>query len=147
MRFKPTELVSLAVAGLAFAGAAISAFYSYTNRNRELDIKLVEIGIGILRADPKDTGLTSARGWAIQIIEHYSGIAFDDEDRRTLLNKPLIYQSGITNGYIEGISRSAADAYLACVIVNQSQEARKRCDDILRVPGPGGGQVSPPPIK
>ena len=27
-------------------------------------IKLVELGIGILRADPKDTGLTAARGWA-----------------------------------------------------------------------------------
>jgi hypothetical protein len=93
MRLKTTEIVSLTVAGLAFAGSLTSAFYTYTNRNRELDIKLVELGIGVLRADPKDTGLTAARGWAIQVIENNSNVKFSDDDRKSLLEKPLLYRS------------------------------------------------------
>ena len=81
------------MAGIAFVGSVVSAFYSYANRNRELDIKLVEIGIGILRADPKDTGLTAARAWAVQIIEDNSRTKFSDADRASLLQKPLLFES------------------------------------------------------
>jgi hypothetical protein len=79
------------VASLAFAGSIISAIYTYTSRNRELDIKLVEIGIGILRADPKETGLTAARGWAVQVIEDNSKVKFSPADRETLLLRPLLF--------------------------------------------------------
>jgi len=95
MPFKATEIVSLSVAVLAFAGSLTSAFYTYSNRNREMDIKLVEIGIGILRADPKETGLTAARGWAVDVIEHYSGLRFSDSDRATLLQRPLLFRPTI----------------------------------------------------
>ena len=96
MRFKPTEIATIAVAGLALVGSVISAFYTYTNRNRELDIKLVEIGIGILRSDPKETGLTAARGWAVQVIEENSRVKFSNDDRQGLLQKPLLYQPAAT---------------------------------------------------
>jgi uncharacterized protein (DUF1778 family) len=91
MRFTATETVSISVAALAFLGSVTSAFYTYSNRNRELDIKLVELGIGILRSDPKDTGLTAARGWALQVIEENSRVNFSDEDRAALLHKPLLF--------------------------------------------------------
>jgi hypothetical protein len=91
MRFTATETVSISVAALAFLGSVTSAFYTYSNRNRELDIKLVELGIGILRADPKDTGLTAARGWALQVIEENSRVKFSDEDRAALIHKPLLF--------------------------------------------------------
>lgn len=89
MRFKPTEIVSLAVAALAFAGSGVSALYTYTSRNRELDIRLVEIGIGVLRADPKETGIAGARNWAIQVIENSSNIMFSETDKKALLERPL----------------------------------------------------------
>jgi hypothetical protein len=91
MRFTATETVSISVAALAFLGSVTSAFYTYSNRNRELDIKLVELGIGILRADPKETGLTAARGWALQVIEENSRVRFSDEDRAALLQRPLLF--------------------------------------------------------
>ena len=96
MPFKATEIVSLSVAFLAFVGSITSAFYTYSNRNRELDIKLVEIGIGILRADPKETGLTAARGWAVDVIEHFSGLQFSDADRQALLQRPLLFRPTVT---------------------------------------------------
>ena len=121
MRFKPTEIATIAVAGIALVGSITAAFYTYANRNRELDIKLVEIGIGILRTDPKDTGLTAARGWAVQVIEDNSRVKFSTEDRLTLLNKPLLYRSAgnvvsrdleaiffITDALSEGLSPDVA---------------------------------------
>ena len=92
MRLTRTEITSLSVAALALAGSLGSAVYSYANRNRELDIKLVEIGLGILRADPKETNITPAREWAIQVVETNSGIKFTDADHKALLQQPIRYQ-------------------------------------------------------
>jgi len=71
MRFKATEIVSLAVAGIALLGSLTSAYYTYINRNRELDIELVKIGISILRADPKEDQTNGAREWALDIVETF----------------------------------------------------------------------------
>ena len=90
MRFKASEIVALSVAGLAFAGSIISSLYTYTNRNRELDIELVKLGVGILRADPKETQTNGAREWAIQIIERYSGQPFSEEAKKQLLQSKLV---------------------------------------------------------
>jgi hypothetical protein len=95
MRFKPTELATIIVAAIAFLGAIASAFYTYTARNRELDIELVKIGIGILRADPKETQTAGAREWAIRLVEARSGQPFSEEARKELLQNQLIYPSYI----------------------------------------------------
>jgi hypothetical protein len=92
MRFKSTEIATIAVAGVALIGSVVSAFYTYANRNRELDIKLVEIGIGILRTDPNGADLASARAWAIQVIEDNSKVKFSAGDRESLLKNPLLYR-------------------------------------------------------
>jgi hypothetical protein len=91
MRFKPTEIVTIIVAAIAFLGAISSAFYTYTARNRELDIELVKIGIAILRADPKEAQTNAAREWAIKIIEAHSGQPFSTEAKADLLNNKLTY--------------------------------------------------------
>jgi len=92
MRFKATEIVSLTVAFLAFFSAIVSALYTYANRNRELDIKIVEMGISILRADPKETQTQGAREWAIQVIERFSGETFSKEAKSELLKYKLDFQ-------------------------------------------------------
>lgn len=57
--------------------------------NEELRVHLVEIAIGILRADPKED-VTPARAWAIDVIERNSGVLFTSEDRAALLHKPVL---------------------------------------------------------
>jgi hypothetical protein len=91
MRFKPAEIVTIIVAGIALAGSIISAFYTYTSRNRELDIELVKVGIGILRADPKEAQTNAAREWAIRLIETHSGQEFSAEAKSQLLNNKWVY--------------------------------------------------------
>jgi hypothetical protein len=99
MLFKATEIVSITAAGIACVGAVVSALipalYTHTSRNRELDIKLVEIAISILRADPKETQTQGARTWAIEVIEAHSGRKFSAEARSELLQNKL----GISDGW------------------------------------------------
>src|SRR4051812_35568454 len=90
MRFKPTALAAIIVAGIALLGTMAQALYTYTARSRELDIELVKIGISILRADPKETQTAGAREWAIRVIERYSRQDFTEKAKRELLENQLI---------------------------------------------------------
>jgi hypothetical protein len=78
-------VVSAAIAGAASFGAG---YLTFASKDQELKVHLVEIAIGILRADPKED-VTPARGWALDIIEKNSGVPFSQEDREALLHKPL----------------------------------------------------------
>jgi hypothetical protein len=75
---------ALGVFGAGFA----TAYYGFESKDEELRVHLVEIAIGILRADPKED-VAPARGWAIETIENNSGVKFSDEDRKALLHKPI----------------------------------------------------------
>jgi hypothetical protein len=93
MRIRPTEVISVIVASIACLGAVASAYYTYANRNRELDIKLVEMGIGILRADPNEGQTRDVREWAIKIIETYSHESFSEQAKQRLLQNRLGFDS------------------------------------------------------
>jgi hypothetical protein len=70
-------VLSAAIAGAASFGAGYLAFAS---KDQELKVHLVEIAIGILRADPKED-VTPARGWALDVIEKNSGVPFRKTER------------------------------------------------------------------
>jgi hypothetical protein len=89
MRLKPTELATIAVALVALGGTVITALYTYTSRNRKLDIALVKIGISILRADPRESQTQGAREWAIEVIEINSRLKFSAAARAELLQNKL----------------------------------------------------------
>jgi len=78
-------VLAAAIAGAASFGAAYLAFAS---KDQELKVHLVEIAIGILRADPKED-VAPARGWALDVIEKNSRVPFSPQDREALLHKPL----------------------------------------------------------
>ena len=64
------------------------AYFTFASKDQELKVHLVEIAIGILRANPKED-VTPARGWALDVIEKNSGVPFSQDDREALLHKPL----------------------------------------------------------
>jgi hypothetical protein len=84
-------LLSAVIAGAASFGVGYLAFAS---KDQELRVHLVEIAIGILRADPKED-VAPARKWAIDVIEKNSGITFDAANRDALLHKPLMDKRAI----------------------------------------------------
>jgi hypothetical protein len=78
------------VGALGVVGAALATgYYGFASKDEELRVHLVELAIGILRADPKE-GVAPARAWAIEVIEKNSGIPFDNDDRAALLSKPIV---------------------------------------------------------
>jgi hypothetical protein len=84
----------LDTAAVAFVSAAIGtaatiavAWFGFAAKDQE-PVRLVEIAVGILRADPKE-GVAPARAWALDVLEKNSGVPFSKEDREALLKKPL----------------------------------------------------------
>ena len=87
------------IAGLSAAAGAVGGPYltsqvDYFTRNREMDIKMVEIAVGILGSDDKkEPGLAPARAWAADVIDRYSQIPLSPEARKSLI------EFGVHNTY------------------------------------------------
>jgi hypothetical protein len=89
------------VGALGVVGAALATgYYGFASKDEELRVHLVELAIGILKADPKE-GVAPARAWAIEVIEKNSGIPFDNDDRAALLNKPILSKDFPWKGAME----------------------------------------------
>jgi hypothetical protein len=124
VRFKATEVASLLVAVIAFVGTLANSFYAYSNRNRELDIELVKLGVAILRADPKETQTGGAREWAINVIETFSKVPFTAKAKAELLSNKLKFD------WLEGpvAPPGTWEAWKACIARKNPSE---NCDAIL----------------
>lgn len=68
----------------------IVGLIEFLSKDRDQDIKMVEIGLSILSADPSENEHVSpAREWAIRLVEKHSGEEFSVEDKKLLLNEPI----------------------------------------------------------
>lgn len=85
----PTWVWALLTVIVPIVVTAATQMSGLFQKGRELDIKLVELGVNILRAGPQETGSKAARGWAIDVIEKYSGVSFTKEAKQALMNNAL----------------------------------------------------------
>jgi hypothetical protein len=83
--------IAAAVGGvLALIAAVATGWFSFASKDEELRIHLVEIAIGILRADPSKEDVAPARNWAMDAIDQYSGLRkFTAEERAEMTHKPI----------------------------------------------------------
>jgi hypothetical protein len=97
--FTPYLQASVAIAALLIGASAMVASFSVWNS--EKNARLVEIGVNILRADPKkEPTALAAREWALDLIDaNAGGTKFSNEARRQLLESTLGYRGG---GYDPG---------------------------------------------
>jgi len=82
-----TAITGVVGALAGFGGAVATGLFSFASKDEELRVHLVEIAIGILRADPKED-VAPARA-------KNSGVNFDEKDRAALLHKPLLDKTSI----------------------------------------------------
>jgi hypothetical protein len=76
--------------GLALVAAVATGCFSFASKDEELRVHLVEIAMGILRADPTKEDVAGARGWAMDAIDKYSGLRpFTAAERDALTHKPI----------------------------------------------------------
>jgi hypothetical protein len=87
--FTPYLQASVAVAALLIGASAM--FATYLVWRGERNARLVEIGISVLRADPrKEPSAAAARQWALDLIDaNAGGVKFSAEARATLLGGAL----------------------------------------------------------
>ena len=86
----------LAVAGAigVVAGAAVTGVFNYLGHKGDLDAKMIELSIGILRAKPTPE-TEPLREWAIAAIQKHGEFAFDDTQKKVLLKQPLPFVSNL----------------------------------------------------
>lgn len=84
-----TSAFALLVALVSGAASFYAAWTVASGKSRELDIKFVEVGIAILRADPKDESTAKIRRWAIELVEKNSREAFTPEEKVEMLGRAV----------------------------------------------------------
>jgi hypothetical protein len=93
-------------------GTTIAPLVNYWTNERQMDVKMVEIGIGILRAPPKED-IAVMRSWAIDVIEQSSGRKFSPEQRGALLKQELLIKWGSGPDLAKGSIQKALDDFLS----------------------------------
>ncbi len=97
MEAKPYALTPYPQVAIAFSAmliAASVAFAAFRTWESDRNARLVEIGIAVLRADPKkDASAASAREWALDLIDtNAGGVKFSAAARRELLQQALPFK-------------------------------------------------------
>ncbi|HXG77965.1 MAG TPA: hypothetical protein VNJ31_01320 [Methyloceanibacter sp.] len=68
-------------------------------RSRELDIRMVEIALSLLKPDPNvEPSKIGAREWAVDVMEKYSGVRFSPAARRSIIETSVPVDKGILQG-------------------------------------------------
>jgi hypothetical protein len=86
-----SNVVTLVVLPLATAilGGGIGSYLTYRSANREMDVKMVEIAVGILSQEPKEN-IAPAREWAVDVIDYYAEVKPSSGARKALINNQAV---------------------------------------------------------
>lgn len=72
----------------AIIGGSVVALLNYMGTNRQMDVKMVEIAVGILAKEPTYP-IQPAREWAVDVINQFSQIPLSEPARAALLEHQL----------------------------------------------------------
>lgn len=88
-----TSVMQLAVTAMALCVAAAAIAFIVWTASVDRNARLVEIGIAVLRSDPKNEGhLSAARAWALDLVDaNAGGVKFSKQARAELLQRPLAW--------------------------------------------------------
>jgi hypothetical protein len=84
LRFVTTTFVASTVGALI--GTLAAPFFSWVTTERQVDAKMLEMSVGILREAPKIDD-DPIRSWAIKVVEKKSAINFSDAQKAAFLKK------------------------------------------------------------
>ena len=85
--------LALVGAGGIVLGAAVTGGFSYLSHKGDLDAKMIELSVGILRAPPTPE-TTPLREWAIDVIDKRAQFKFNAVQRAALLKRELPFKGG-----------------------------------------------------
>ncbi len=73
-------LVAVVTSVVAVTGTIWASSLGYFNKDRELDIRMVEISLSILKGENKGTDSAHARRFALRALRKYSSIDLSDDE-------------------------------------------------------------------
>jgi hypothetical protein len=76
----------------AIIGGTLTGAFNYLSQRRDLDHKMIELSVSILRAQPTPE-TEPLREWAIDVIGKREGFQFNNAQRAALLKKELPFKT------------------------------------------------------
>jgi hypothetical protein len=73
--------------------SVITGTFEYSGHSRDLDAKMIELSVGILRSKP-DAETMPLREWAIDVIQKRAGFTFTASQQAALRNGELPFKPG-----------------------------------------------------
>ena len=70
-------------------------------KERDAEIKMIEMAVGILQAKPDPEATTGLREWAVDLIDRHSEVAISSEARDELVKRPLPMSAEIAASKVE----------------------------------------------
>ena len=108
------SIISSLIGAIFGAVATISTSgFGYLNKNRELDIKMVEVGLSILNGKKTESSIP-ARDFAISLLEKYSGVKSSYREV-WVKSGDLPYDPDLLIPYTFKLTRKASNAYQKCL--------------------------------
>lgn len=72
-------------------------------KERDAEVRMIEMAVGILQAQPNPEADTGLREWAVDVIGQHSGVALSETARMELLKRPLPVGAEIVTSKIESV--------------------------------------------
>jgi uncharacterized protein (TIGR02594 family) len=69
-----------------------NGYFKDRTDNRQYDIKMIEIALGILREDVEESALRPVRGWAVDLLSKYSEQSVADDARQAMLDNRVVFE-------------------------------------------------------
>jgi len=124
----------LALAGTigAIAGAVVSGVFNYLSHRGDLDAKMIELSVGILRSTPTPE-TTPLREWAIDVIDERARFEFDEAQRAALLKQELPFK-GAQSTVTLGLSREEVSELLKAIAedTKATEQQSKKLMELLQ---------------
>ena len=90
---------SVVTLAAALSGGLVGSVLTYWNTDRQIDVKMIEIAVGILSQEPTDN-IAPARIWAVDLVSHYSEVKLTEEVRTALIeNRAIIGPYDLGGGW------------------------------------------------
>ena len=84
------KLKNILIGFAAFLVPVLGIYFTYTEKDKEIEKEYVSLGIKILSDEPKENNI-NLRSWAVDLINYYSRVPIKDNTKEELIKKiPLI---------------------------------------------------------
>jgi len=111
-RFLGAAIAGASAIVAALASGAFGALLGYYSADRQMDVKMLEIAVGILSKDPTDN-IAPAREWAVDVIQNFAEVKLTEEARQSLIDNPAVrWSNGGFGDYYETWTSSGGDQSL-----------------------------------